>query len=339
MRRIITTLVCSLFYCFAAVTLVSADSTSVIGSATKISPQEVIEFWTPERMARAVPLDGKLNRQIAPSLRRQSIEGRGEPGHLPPGPGEGELLPFPLDNTEIVTRVGACPASGYENWFDDRNTIYPNCTVGRIFFMTAEGEFCCSGSVIQPNIVLTAGHCVYDAGGWSWNVIFVPGYYYGAEPYGSWAANYAATSTAWIDNGDFSRDIGMLRIEPQWGHNIGDYTSWLGAAWGGDRVSVWHQFGYPSAPPFNGELLRLGMSRYGYEDNTGESTLIAVGSDMTQGASGGPWTLASIPPTWEPGFYVNGLNSCKPLDCQYTMCTPYFDDWFKNLLDYILNVP
>lgn len=37
----------------------------------------------------------------------------------------------------------------------------------------------CSGSVINKNLVATAGHCVYDAiggGGWVTNFIFVPGY-------------------------------------------------------------------------------------------------------------------------------------------------------------------
>lgn len=67
----------------------------------------------------------------------------------------------------------------------------------------------CSGSSINSDskrLVVTAGHCVYDAPGneWHTNWIFAPGYNNGTT-YGTYQAATLRTLTDWINYGESGR--------------------------------------------------------------------------------------------------------------------------------------
>ena len=51
--------------------------------------------------------------------------------------------------------VGAVPASAITG--GTRDEVHTN--VGLVRFTTADGRFRCSGTLISPTVVLTAGHC------------------------------------------------------------------------------------------------------------------------------------------------------------------------------------
>ncbi len=84
-------------------------------------------------------------------------------------------------------------------------TVYPYLTVGRLYFTSVEGNFVCTASVIANRLVLTAGHCVYDAVRHRFhkNFLFVPGYHKGQMPRGVWTARFAVVTEEWGTGNNF----------------------------------------------------------------------------------------------------------------------------------------
>ncbi len=110
-------------------------------------------------------------------------------------------------------------------------TIFPNRTVGKLFFTDNTGErFVCSASVIRQRIVLTAGHCVHKGSGGSAgfhrNFLFVPAFRDGSAPLGTFTARRAGATSLWMTSGGLvpnaaSRDV---RNERQgWKENQSDH--------------------------------------------------------------------------------------------------------------------
>jgi len=82
-------------------------------------------------------------------------------------------------------------------------TVFPFNTVVYLVSRFANSSARCSGVLVSPYVVMTAGHCVHDAsnGGFAQNVTVTPGQYsLGAvlmRPYGTITADSVATSLAW----------------------------------------------------------------------------------------------------------------------------------------------
>ena len=161
------------------------------------SPAEVREYWTPERMAEAKPLD------LAPPV---------------------EALPDAADLRDLVPvgerRSVRASRSNYAATTIDDTTPTGIRTHGKIFgTIPGVSSFVCSGTVVNaPNesTVWTAAHCIYDTDEdlFATNLLFVPAYDVGAEPFGEWAALDAFVTNFWITSGGDSRDdVGAMRME------------------------------------------------------------------------------------------------------------------------------
>jgi V8-like Glu-specific endopeptidase len=169
------------------------------------------------------------------------------------------------------------------------DTSYPARTTGKLWFEVSPGSWStCSGTMIKPGIVVTAGHCVASGTGrWYGSFVFAPGYRSGNAPYGAWSSWATATTTnQWFGGGGAVPSGGDYALivfnKNASGYRIGDYTGWLGyqfPALVGKHVTV---LGYPANLDGGGINHRVDA-----QTTSGSSGTGIFGSDMTGGSSGG----------------------------------------------------
>jgi V8-like Glu-specific endopeptidase len=216
-----------------------------------------------------------------------------------------------------ITGTGGIPFTLSQAFPSNENTTYPYSTTGKLWFTISGAWYVCSGSMIKPGIVATAGHCVHSGNnsstGWYSNWQFIPGYRNGAAPYGTWTSWAAATTTStWYSGGGAvpnDADYALIVFNKNSsGYRIGDYTGWLGYAYPyliGKHIT---ELGYP-------QNLDSGVykERADSNANQGGGYTGIWGSYMMGGSSGGPimvdfgLTPASGAPT--SGLYTDALVS------------------------------
>lgn len=253
----------------AAPTGTAANRTAVHTAApTSADQQRVRDYWTPERMRTAVPVDQLLpQRQVKPA-------------------------PVPTGKPRIVgARPAAAPESipnGGGPWSGGGAVTK---TAGRVFFTFQGRNAACSGDAITSqngSVVVTAGHCVKYQGSWHTNWTFVPGYDNGNKPYGTWAATKTLTTPQWEANEDINYDVGMAVVAPLDGRKLADAVGTQGVGFNQARGQAMYAFGYPAASPYDGSKL-IYCSGNAIDDPIGLSNDLGLSCNMTAGSSGGPW--------------------------------------------------
>jgi V8-like Glu-specific endopeptidase len=268
--------------CAGAAAIPAASAASPRGAAAVVravdSVPRVRAYWTPRRMRRARPLS-----PLALAGSPETAAG------APSGGG--------------VTTLSAIDAGV--------STSFPNSANGVVYGTYRSGRFAedyqCSGSSVDTDagdVVLTAGHCVIDpdTGTRATNLIFVPGYRSGSEPFGEWAASSFATTSTWEAtaggrNPDEAGDVAMLTIEdrPSDGASLRSVVGALGIAFNRARDQTYTQYGYPAESPYDGSRLYENTARYAFGDGFFSPATMAIASDFTGGSSGGPWVVGSSP--------------------------------------------
>jgi hypothetical protein len=115
--------------------------------------------------------------------------------------------------------------------------LFPYSTIGRLFFRKQDGQgYWCSGAVIKPRLVVTAGQCVHsgngDESGWYKDFKFIPAYRNGSAPFGEWYGR-ALVTVEWYHGGGTvpnSADYAVLEIQDQNGKKIWENVGHLGWA-------------------------------------------------------------------------------------------------------------
>ncbi len=220
-------------------------------------------YWTPQRIASARPL--ALDRGgIAPRLR----------------PSRNHPVPF-------TSAPVADP------------TVFPNPTNGKLLGRLREfGPFECSATVVSAanrSVVFTAGHCVFDPfeNRFAKRLAFIPAYDQGAEPLGRWTWSESETTRQWMRKANANFDYATIVMRPRAGDGalVEDVAGARGLVTSYLRAQNYSAFGYPGNLG-DAQQMWSCASAYAGEDprpfRVGRPP-IAIGCDMTAGASGGGW--------------------------------------------------
>jgi hypothetical protein len=265
------------------------------------SPAEVSAYWTKDRMRNAIP--------------RDVVRGDG-PRSTAGKPGSGSSW------TRLTVPT---PYSGA-----DRNS-------GKVFFTMSGVNYVCSGTSVVAtsglSLVWTAGHCVNEGPGpYATNFIFVPAYLNGAAPYGKWAGSTLQTTSQWASSGNFTYDVGAVRVVPGTGAAPNSTLTNVQTPRSMDfnyGVTVnstrFKSYGYPAAGKFNGQRMYMCDSAVVRRDGSTSTAPMGIGCDMTGGSSGGGWinsagALASV-----NSYIYNSLKNVMHGPYQGTVAQSLYD--------------
>jgi hypothetical protein len=278
----------------------SAQAAAPVQHAQK-SPAEVSAYWTKDRMRNAIP--------------RDVVRGDG-PRSTAGKPGSGSSW------TRLTVPT---PYSGA-----DRNS-------GKVFFTMSGVNYVCSGTSVAASsgvsLVWTAGHCVNEGPGpYATNFIFVPAYLNGAAPYGKWAGSTLQTTSQWASSGNFTYDVGAVRVVPGTGAAPNSTLTNVQTPRSMDfnyGVTVnstrFKSYGYPAAGKFNGQRMYMCDSAVVRRDGSTSTAPMGIGCDMTGGSSGGGWinsagALASV-----NSYIYNSLKNVMHGPYQGTVAQSLYD--------------
>jgi hypothetical protein len=294
--------------------LVSAPAAGAAGgnaAAAQAEHDRIVAFWTPARMAAAIPRDLTPNDHAAPAAKGGNP---GKPGGGGGGGGGGG------DPTAVTgahwTNGGAVPER-----------------TGKIYFVISPWAYVCSGSVVNDSrggysIVLTAGHCTYDfKKGFVTNWLFIPNF--DAQPVGGYppacdnTAHGCWTAQALVVHNGFASQTSFTSTATRydWGFavvgaggktgqslqldsTVGSYPIQYSGVASGDRLD---SFGYPAASPYDGTKLIYSAGNIFTDSLNGNNTW-GLKSNQTGGTSGGPW-LDGIDETTGNGGTLSSVNS------------------------------
>ena len=271
--------------------------------------QAAADYWTPERMRAAEPVDQGLGSDRAAGG-TQDQPTRGEARTVQPTAARADLDP------QAFPELGA-------PWQGEGEVTR---SVGRIFFSMGSQDSSCTGTAVtsdNKSTVITAGHCVFYQGAWHDNWVFVPGYDRGQAPNGEWPATELFATPEWEAGEDMNFDIGAAVVGQVGGESLTDAVGAQGVAFNAERGEDMYSFGYPAAPPYDGSRL-IYSSGTTFNDEFGDTTTIAIDSNMTPGCSGGPW-FADFDEAVGAGT-VSSVNSFGYNAQPNVLYGPYFGD-------------
>jgi V8-like Glu-specific endopeptidase len=240
----------------------SEPGVAVAAPQDSLAPRAVRDYWTPARMAAALPID-----ELVPGLGGSAAD---------------------ADTAPITRRSAPRPVRAPR-------------TAGKLFFNVGGADAVCTAAAIltkHRNQVITAGHCVhtgpnvglleqphfYD------HFLFVPRYRKGRAPYGRWVGNNAWAFNGWIENESFRYDQAIISFKRRNGKRLVNAVGGNEVVWGKQRrqrgVRIW---GWPAEAPYDGETAKRCDGRTTRFEGTGDAAMHQC--DLTGGASGGPWFL------------------------------------------------
>lgn len=303
-----------------------------------------MEGWTSQQMSAAQELPLPIPAQRAEDLAPMSgaeLQAAGASLAGEPGGGAGNdapdvqnslfqakrldrVEPKAMDESGIAGTSGAITPDAYGSFgahFSSSRlvprsarTSYPFRAVGKLFFKKGTANYVCSAAVLKPRLILTAGHCVYDAVNRRWhsNLVFVPAYENGNAPYGSWVWNWAIVTGQWASGGGGvpnAADYAIVELRDQYifggVRKLGHVTGWLG--WQTNSLASNHtkKLGYPC----NHDSCQIMHQVDSQSFRTVSPNNVMYGSDMRGGSSGGPWVQNfGTPAAGQTGAYNSGLN-------------------------------
>ena len=278
------------------------------------SLQALVEYWTEERMANAVPLP-------LPTISQEEFKKLTEDGeNLAPESSQS------IDSSDdMEASFGANAVDGIPTQANVNERPFWNG--GKLFFSDDKGnnysgsaQFCAHNQML-----LTAAHCVMNGttGQWYKNFLFVRAYKHGC---GQMVRVRALGVKTWWS-------------KPPVGENPYEYDyAWLitkeksGAGWMGLHTHMPYpsflSIGYPENYGGNQYMYRVD----GTKGTISKKIVQMVGNPMKHGCSGGAWVKITGDKNW-----VVGLNSFYYPSQPGNLYGPYLDQVFFDLYTYMKN--
>ncbi|MDR7081190.1 V8-like Glu-specific endopeptidase [Arthrobacter ginsengisoli] len=276
-----------------------------------VSSQAVVdtggaEYWTAERMRNAIPGDVLAERANQRSANPKAALNRAAEAGTP---------------TTVEAQAPRLQAKGARTKVKASES--PVKHIGKVFFSLGGANYVCSGNSVSSankSTVATAGHCVNEGpGAFATKFTFVPAYLDGSAPYGMWTANALYAPTQWTSGGDMTYDTGFAVMDPLNGESLADVVGASGLEFNAERGLDYKAFGYPAAPPFNGESLKSCSGTATDDPYNPDFNTQGIPCNMTGGSSGGPWFIGS-----SATGYQNSINSYGYGSNSTTMYGPYW---------------
>jgi V8-like Glu-specific endopeptidase len=239
----------------------------------------VARYWTPARMAAAVPAD-------APAV----------------------AVPGTAANASAAIKDAWLDGDSLGEGLRWAHGGAVDRTLGKVFFTLNGTNYVCSGSAVKSaseDVVLTAAHCASGGDGqWAANWTFVPGYADGNEPYGAYTARRFYVSPNWTGAAGGSAqaeeyDVAFVTVNPATlsgtptGIEVDQLAGGQAVAFGSEPAApllaapvATYVFGYPSEPPYSGLYANYCA---GQAQPASPAGTAQIRCGMTAGDSGGPW--------------------------------------------------
>lgn len=222
--------------------------------------------------------------------------------------------------------TGSSGTPGGSNEFifgaDDRvrvgNTLtWPYAPIGRLWMNFGGGnEASCSGVMISPYHVLTAGHCIngVNGGGWANDIAFSAAqdrtFLYDAvnntnfrrselQFFGESSWSYARSYTAWTQSDDYNWDLAVVTLD----RRIGDHTGWFGYGYNSDDSA------YNSTATTAGYPGDLTPNEYDMWTDSGNARNNSITTHQLRTTDIDIWPGQSGSPVWYGGQITHGIVS------------------------------
>ena len=303
----------SLFLSIALLASVVVGYSTTASAAPATPPAQAVGYWTESAMASAQPIELVVDAKT----------------------GQGQLRVV-----EQGTVTGTAAVATGLDW--PATTPIAQTAVGKVFFSVGRSNYVCSGALVNDGvtdraIVLTAGHCVWNQGkrgNWVSNWAFVPNYDGGNKT--KWYANALVapqgfTSQSSFNNTALAYDWAFAVLKPGFNNNgssLPDVNYQFSTTTiaknsydldisGFATGSTSFAFGYPAAAPYDGQSLKYASATIFLDPNISNSTTWGMNSDLTGGASGGPWLSGLV-----NGISDNALGKLSSVNSyKYTLDT------------------
>ncbi|MBV9205833.1 MAG: trypsin-like serine protease [Actinobacteria bacterium] len=195
--------------------------------------------------------------------------------------------------------------SGYR--LGQSKTAHPSAQsvrVGALFEHDANGDHFCTASVVASRgqeLLITAAHCIHGGkgGGYGQDIVFIPGYRDGQEPYGVWTPAKLVVAPQWTGSSDPDLDVGFVVLKANDGKTIQGVL-------GGNKLGI--NPGYRNLVQVTGypDSADAPVTCVNRTSQQSPSQLRFDCDGFTGGTSGSPW-VADFDPRTDTGTIVGVL--------------------------------